>query len=117
MSTASTTRPSLKSFTSVQNASRARPAEAATKAVPASVSDPLGVRRLACSKAATAAGYQRVANDISRQLVGIPFTRTEQDEIRAQRNGLAPQEIDRNAYRQSTKCSYAPRDTRKRRPA
>jgi len=52
------------------------------------------------------AACELLANDISRQLVGIPFTRTEQDEIRAQKKGLAPEEIDRNAYRQSTKRSY-----------
>jgi hypothetical protein len=80
------------------------------------LSDPFGTCRFTGSKATTIEGYQRLANDISRQLVGIPFTRTEQDEIRAQKKGLAPQEIDRNAYRQSTKRSYAPRDIRKRRP-
>jgi hypothetical protein len=32
------------------------------------------------------------------------------------KKGLTPQEIDRNAYRQSPMRKYAPRDIRKRRP-
>jgi hypothetical protein len=75
-----------------------------------------GTRRLTCSRATTIEGYQRLANDISRQVIGIPFTRTQQDEIRAQKQRLGDQDIDRNAYRQSTKRSYAPRDIRRRRP-
>jgi hypothetical protein len=39
-----------------------------------------------------------------------------QDEIRAQKQRLTPQEVDRNAYRQSRKRRYAPRESKKRRP-
>src|SRR6516225_1308985 len=106
----------LRNFTEVQNAPRARPAEFAARAVPSSASDPFGARRLTCSKAVTAEGYQRLANDITRAAIGIPFTHVQQDEIRKGKERLTATQIDRNAYRQSAKRSYAPRDTRKRRP-
>jgi hypothetical protein len=83
--------------------------------MPTSLSDPFGARRLAHSRATTIEGYQRLANDITRQLVGIPFTRAQEDEVRAQKLRLSRQQIDPNANRQ-IKRRYAPRDTRKRHP-
>jgi hypothetical protein len=46
-----------------------------------------------------ARGYARVFNSISRELIGLPLTRKQQDEIRAQRPKLSPEEIDKNGYR------------------
>src|SRR5215469_17671596 len=66
-----------------QTAPKARPAHVATKAtVAVSMSDPFGTRRLTRSEATTPEGYQRLANDISRAVIGVPFTRKAQDEIR-----------------------------------
>jgi hypothetical protein len=66
-------------------------------------------------KAKTLAGYARVANSVLRGLIGLPLTRTQQDEIRAQRPKLRPEEIDANAYRHPAVRERAPRDTAKRR--
>jgi len=114
MFTVSALRPDLNR--PVRVSPRAQPADVAAKARTATPSsDPFGTRRFTCSKATTIKGHQQLANDISRQLIGIPFTRRQEDAIRAEKKGLTPQEIDPNAYRQS-KRRYAPRDTRKRHP-
>jgi hypothetical protein len=48
-------------------------------------------------------------------LIGLPLTRKQQDEIRAQRTKLKPEEIDKNAYRHPAVRERGPRDMPKRR--
>ena len=80
------------------------------KAAPISDSDPFGAERFERSKAKTPQGYARVFNSVSRQLIGLPLTRKQQDEIRAQRTKLKPEEIDKNAYRHPAVREREPRD-------
>jgi hypothetical protein len=77
--------------------------------------DPFGAERLARSRARTALGYQRLANDISRQLIGTPLTQKEQDQIRAEKEKLTWQEIDPNASRWPKKRKLVPYERRCRR--
>jgi hypothetical protein len=56
-----------------------------------------------------------VFNSVSRKLVGFPLTREQQDEIRAQRPKLPPEEVDKNSYRHPAVRKRAPRDMPKRR--
>ena len=68
----------------------AQPAEVtgiAAKARPIPSSDPFGVERFERSRAKTPQGYARAFNSVSRELIGLPLTRKQQDEIRAQREG------------------------------
>jgi hypothetical protein len=81
------------------------------------LSDPFGTSRLTRSEATTPEGRQRLANDISRAVIGIPFTRKAQDEIReirSERQRLCPALIDKNAYRQRVR-KYVPYERRSRR--
>jgi hypothetical protein len=54
-------------------------------------------------------------NSISRELVELPLTRKQQDDIRAQRPKLEPEEVDKNIYRHPAIRERAPRDMPKRR--
>jgi hypothetical protein len=87
---------------------------AKTRAV-ATPNDQFGAERLARSRAQTPLGYHRLANDISRQLIGAPLTQKKQHEIRAQKKRLIPQKIDQNAYRQPTVRKCVPYERRSRR--
>jgi hypothetical protein len=102
----------------VQATPRACPAHVTVKAAAAApLSDPFGTDRLTRSKATTPEGYQRLANDISRQLIGIPFTRKAQDEIReirGERKRPSSELVDKNAYRQKAR-KYVPYERRSRR--
>ena len=81
----------------------------------ASPSDPSGAKRFERSRAKTPYGYKRLFNKVSRELIGIPPTRKQRREIRAQRPKLAASEIDKNAYRHPAVRERAPRDMPKRR--
>jgi hypothetical protein len=107
--------PSPQGFTAATRAQSARLTEAAAKALPMSSSDPFGVKRFERSKAKTPQGYTRAFNSISRGLIGLPLTRKQQDEIRAQRSKLAPEEVDKNIYRHPAIRERTPRDMPKRR--
>ena len=81
------------------------------------MNDPFGTGRLTRSEATTPEGYQRLANDISRAVIGIPFTRKAQDEIReirAKTKRLVPALVDKNAFRQKAR-KYVPYERRSRR--
>ena len=102
---------------STPNAARAHRTQAATKATPVSALDTEKIaRRLERSKSTTPRGYQWLANDICREVIGAPLTHAQEDQIRTGKKRLDRLEVDDNAYRQTTKRSYAPRDTRKRHP-
>lgn len=90
-------------------------AEAAGKAMSASSSDPFGAKRFERSRAKTPYGYKRLFDKVSRELIGIPLTRKQRREIRAQRPKLAASEIDKNAYRHPVVRERTPRDMPKRR--
>ena len=107
--------PSLQSFSVSKTASPAQGARAAAKTAPISDSDPFGAERFERSKAKTPQGYARVFNSVSRQLIGLPLTRKQQDEIRAQRPKLDAKEIDKNSYRHPAFRERGPRDMRNRR--
>jgi hypothetical protein len=77
--------------------------------------DPFGAKRFERSKARTPQDYARVFNSISRELVELPLTRKQQDDIRAQRTKLEPEEVDKNIYRHPAIRERAPRDMPKRR--
>jgi hypothetical protein len=77
--------------------------------------DPFGAKRFERSKARTPQDYARVFNSISRELVELPLTRKQQDDIRAQRPKLEPEEVDKNIYRHPAIRERAPRDMPKRR--
>jgi hypothetical protein len=111
----STDPPSLQGFTPATRAQSARATKTTAKARLNSSNDPFGARRFERSKAKTLAGYARVANSVLRELIGLPLTREQQDEIRAQRPKLRPEEIDKNAYRHAAVRERAPRDMAKRR--
>jgi hypothetical protein len=81
----------------------------------ASPSDPFGAKRFDRSRAKTPYGYKRLFDKVSRELIGIPLTRKQRREIRAQRPKLAASEIDKNAYRHPAVRERAPRDMPKRR--
>jgi hypothetical protein len=81
----------------------------------ASSSDPFGAKRFERSRAKTPYGYKRLFDKVSRELIGIPLTRKQRQEIRAQRPKLAASEIDKNAYRHPEVRERAPRDMPKRR--
>jgi len=72
-------------------------------------------KRFERSRAKTPYGYKRLFNKVSRELIGIPPTRKQRREIRAQRPKLAASEIDKNAYRHPAVRERAPRDMPKRR--
>ena len=91
-------------------AKSAQPVKAAAKAMSASPSDPFGAKRFERSRAKTPYGYKRLFNKVSRELIGIPPTRKQRREIRAQRPKLAASEIDKNAYRHPAVRERAPRD-------
>jgi hypothetical protein len=111
------TPPGLWRFTVAAPARTARATGTAAKAQPISRIDPLGAERFERSKAKTPAGYARVFNSVSRELIGLPLTRKQQDEIRAQRPKLKPEEIDKNSYRHPAVRECAPRDMPNRRRA
>jgi hypothetical protein len=99
----------------LQRFAPARPAEVATKLTPVpSTNDPFGAQRLARSKVKTLRGCQWLANDILRGLDAGPPTRAQQDEIRAEKKRLMPEEIDPNAYRQRTARKAVPYERRHR---
>ena len=50
------------------------------------------------------------AISVSRELIGLPLTRKQHDEIRPQRPKLRLEEIDKNAYRHPPVRQRAPRD-------
>ena len=111
----STNPPRLQGFTPATRAQSTRAIKATAKARLNSSNDPYGARRVERSKAKTPAGYVRVANSVLRELIGLPLTRKQQDEIRAQRPRLRPEEIDKNANRRPAVRQRAPRDMPKRR--
>jgi len=100
----------------------ARPAQPAgvtgiaAKARPIPSSDPFGAERFERSRAKTPQGYTRAFNSVSRELIGLPLTRKQQDEIRAQRPKLKPEEIDKNIYRTPEIRERAPREPKRRKP-
>jgi hypothetical protein len=91
---------SLLGFTVARPAQPAGVTGIAAKARPIPSSDPFGAERFERSRAKTPQGYTRAFNSISRELVGLPLTRKQQDEIRAQRPRLRPEEVDKNSYRE-----------------
>ncbi len=106
---------SLQGFTVARPAQPAAVTGIAAKARPIPSSDPFGVERFERSRAKTPQGYARAFNSVSRELIGLPLTRKQQDEIRAQRPKLKPKEIDKNIYRTPEIRERAPRDMPKRR--
>ena len=106
---------SLKRFTVARTAQPSGVTGIAVKARPIPSSDPFGAERFERSRAKTPQGYARAFNSVSRELIGLPLTRKQQDEIRAQRPKLKPKEIDKNIYRTPETRERAPRDMPKRR--
>jgi hypothetical protein len=106
---------SLQRFTVARPAQPAGVTGIAAKARPIPSSDPFGVERFERSRAKTPQGYARAFNSVSRELIGLPLTRKQQDEIRAQRPKLKPEEIDKNIYRTPEIRERAPRDMPARR--
>src|SRR5260221_12359193 len=60
-------------------------------------------------------GFKRLANAITRDAIGIPLTRKQQGENKAQRPKLDTKEIDKNAYRTPIIRQRTPREMRNRR--
>jgi hypothetical protein len=108
---------SLKRFTVARTAQPSGVTGIAVKARPILSSDPFGAERFERSRAKTPQGYTRAFNSISRELVGLPLTRKQQDEIRAQRPKLRPEEVDKNSYRHPAVRERAPRDMPKTSPS
>jgi hypothetical protein len=106
---------SLQGFTVARPARPAGVTGIAAKARPIPSSDPFGVERFERSRAKTPQGYTRAFDSISRDLIGLPLTRKQQVEIRAQRPKLKPEEIDKNIYRTPEIRERAPRDMPARR--
>ena len=98
-------------------ATRAKTARAIpiAKATLASSNDPDGLLRLERSRAQTLKGFKRLANAITRDAIGIPLTRKQQAENKAQRPKLDTKEIDKNAYRTPIIRQRTPREMRNRR--
>ncbi len=99
-------------------APRAQPAQAvpmAAKAPLASSNDPDGLLRLERSRAQTSKGLKRLANAITRDAIGIPLTRKQRAEIRAQRPKLDRRDIDKNAYRAPVIRQRSPGEMKNRR--
>jgi hypothetical protein len=90
-------------------------AQTARAAAKGSSRDPFGAKRFEQSRAKTPYGYKRLFNKVSRELIGIPLTRQQQREIRAERQKPRPEQIDKNAYRHPVVRKRAPRDMPKRR--
>ena len=105
----------LQSFTAATRAKRTRAMPKAAKATLASSNDPDGLPRLERSHAQTPKGFKRLANAIARDVIGIPLTRKERAEQRAQRPKLDPKEIDKNSYRAPVVRERSPRDMPRRR--
>jgi hypothetical protein len=87
----------------------------AAKATLASPNDPDGLLRLERSRAQTSKGFKRLANAITRDAIGIPLTRKQRVEIRAQRSKLDPKDVDKNAYRAPVIRQRSPREMKNRR--
>jgi hypothetical protein len=107
--------PRLESFAAATGAQSARATPAATKTALASSNDPYGLKRLERSHAQTPKGFKRLANAITRDAIGVPLTRKQRAEIRAQRQKLDPMEIDKNAYRAPVIRQRSPREMKNRR--
>jgi len=105
----------LQSFTAATRAKSARAMPEATKSTLASSNDPDGMLRLNRSHAQTQKGFRRLANAIARDAIGIPLTRKERAEQRAQRPKLDPKEIDKNSYRTPVTRERSPREMPRRR--
>src|SRR5258708_3616471 len=87
----------------------------AAKAPLASSNDPDGLLRLERSRAQTSKGLKRLANAIIRDAIGIPLTRKQRAEIRAQGPKLDPRDIDKNIYRTPPFRQRSPKDMQNRR--
>jgi hypothetical protein len=87
----------------------------AAKATLASYGDPDGLLRLERSHAQTHKGFKRLANAIARDTIGIPLTRKQRSEHRAQRAKPDPREIDKNSYRAPVIRQRSPREMKNRR--
>jgi hypothetical protein len=106
----SNTSPELLSFIAAQSTQPAQGMEAARKAPSSSPNDPFGAKRFDRLSAKTPYGYKRLFDKVSRELIGVPLTRQQQREMRAQRLKLRPEQIDKNAYRHPLTRERAPRD-------
>jgi len=109
--------PGLRSFTTATRAQPAGVMPKAAKTTRPSPSEPHSLKRLEQSRAQTPRGYKRLANAIAREAIGIPVTRKQQAEIKAQLPKLDPTEIDKNSYRGPIFRQRSPRDMPKRRKA
>jgi hypothetical protein len=105
----------LQSFTAATRAKSARAKPQAAKATLASSNDPYGLLRLERSRAQTQKGLRRLANAATREAIGIPLTRKQRAEQRAQLPKLDPKEIDKNSYRAPMARERSPRDMPQRR--
>jgi hypothetical protein len=76
---------------------------------------PYGLQRFERSRAQTPKGFKRLANTIARDAIGIPLTRKQQAEQRAQRPNVDPKEIDKNSYRVPVARQRSPREMKNRR--
>ena len=107
--------PKLQSFTAATHAKPARAMSKAAEATRASSNDPYGLLRLERSHAQTHKGFKRLANAIARDTIGIPPTRKQRAEQRAQQPKLDPKEVDKNSYRAPGVRERSPRDMPRRR--
>jgi hypothetical protein len=107
--------PAQQNFTPSTRAQSTGVTQKAAKATRASSSDPRGLKRLERSQAQTPKGFKRLAKAITRDAIGLPLTRKQQAEIRAQWPKLDPTEIDKNFNRTPTFRQRSPRDMPKRR--
>jgi hypothetical protein len=87
----------------------------AAKAVPATSNDPNGLLRLQRSHAQTPRGLKRLANAITRDAIGIPLTRKQRAEMRAQQPKLDAKDIDKNSYRAPMNRQRSAREMKNRR--
>src|SRR6516162_6758386 len=107
--------PGFQSFTAAARAKPARAVPEAAKPSPAFSNDPDGLQRFERSHAQTPKGVKRLANAIARDAIGIPLTRKQQAEQRAQGPKLDPKEIDKNSYRAPVIRQRSPREMKNRR--
>ena len=87
----------------------------AAKAALACSNDPFGLLRLERSHAQTREGFRRLANAIARQAIGIPLTRKQRAEKRAQRPKPDVKGIDKNFHRTPVIRQRSPREMKNRR--
>ena len=107
--------PGLRSFTPAMSAQPARVMPKVAEAIHACASEPHRLKRLEQSRAQTPQRFKRLANAITRDAIGIPLTRKQRAEIKAQSPKLDLIEVDKKIYRTPVFRQRSPREMRNRR--